>query len=194
MAGKITWKLLGEIYEGQFGVTTQEAADVLYKHVFTDTTWKGTHKNPIGRMWKDQDNIYAFFLLLEKLKELKKSVGKSASRKLFYKSGEFVYFIKTAGLVYKKNSGGFKKFQNDFGLWTQQVPIFKKNYKGRAKRKYNEIEKSLKKKVAKADKILKAENISLDKAMKNRKQSIESGEYEEVKDSYGNINLRRLKK
>ena len=85
MAGKITWKLLGEIYEGQFGVTTQEAADVLYKHVFTDTTWKGTHKNPIGRMWTDRDNIYAFFLLLDKLKELKKSAGKSASKNLFRK-------------------------------------------------------------------------------------------------------------
>ena len=194
MAGKITWKLLGEIYEGQFGVTTQEAANVLYKHVFTDTTWRGTHTNPIGRMWKDQDNIYAFFLLLEKLKELKKLVGKSASRKLFYKSGEFVYFIQTAGLVYKKNSQGFKKFQNDFGLWTKNVHPFKKNYKGRARWKHNKIEKSLKKKVYKAEKILEAENISRDKAMKTRKQRIESGDYEEVEDTYGNISLRRLKK
>jgi len=194
MAGKITWKLLGEIYEGQFGVTTQEAADVLYKHVFTDTTWKGTHKNPIGRIWKSCANVYAFFLVLDKLKKLKKSFGKRASKKLFYESGEFLYFIQTAGLVYKKNPQGFKQFQNDFGLWTKHVPLFKGKYKGRARWKHDKFEKSIKKKVAKADKIIKAENISRDKAMQTRKQRIESGESEEVEDTYGNISLRPIKK
>ena len=190
--GKLTWQHLGWVYEDQFGMSPEEAADVLSKYLFTDTTWKGTHKNPIGRIWKDRNNIYAFFLLLERLKKLKKSFGKSASRKLFYESGEFVYFIQTAGLVYKKNPQGFKQFQNDFGLWTKHVPLFKGKYKGRARWKHNKIEKSLKKKVAKADKIIKAENISRDKAMKTRKQRIESREYEEVKDMHGNINLRRI--
>jgi len=190
--GKLTWQHLGWVYEDQFGMSPEEAADVLSKYLFTDTTWKGTHKNPIGRIWKDRNNIYAFFLLLERLKKLKKSFGKSASRKLFYESGEFVYFIQTAGLVYKKNPQGFKQFQNDFGLWTKHVPLFKGKYKGRARWKHNKFEKGIKKKVAKADKIIKAENISRDKAMKTRKQRIESREYEEVKDIRGNINLRRI--
>ena len=101
--GKLTWQHLGWVYEDQFGISPEEAAEILTKHIFTDTTWKGTHKNPIGRMWKDHANIYAFFTLLDKLKKLKKSDGKNASRKLFYESGEFLYFIQTAGLIYKRS-------------------------------------------------------------------------------------------
>jgi|TARA_B100001964_G_scaffold5140_1_gene5550 hypothetical protein len=194
--GKLTWQHLGWVYEDQFGISPEEAAEILTKHIFTDTTWKGTHKNPIGRMWKDHANIYAFFTLLDKLKKLKKSDGKNASRKLFYESGEFLYFIQTAGLIYKRSPKGLKKFQNDFGLWTKHVPLFKGKFKGRARWKHDKINKKIRKQVNKFEKIrearIKTENVSREKGLKNRDQLIRSGEYKEVKNIYGNINLKRV--
>jgi len=50
--GKLTWKSLGFIYgHKQFGMTPEEASDVLQKYLFTDTTWKGSQKVK-GRVWR----------------------------------------------------------------------------------------------------------------------------------------------
>ena len=87
--GKITWswKFLGDIFEGQFKITPTEAADVLYKYLFTDTSWKGRLDkkrsiNEIGRMWKDDTNKAAFMFLLKKEKRVKRKNWKSLCKKI----------------------------------------------------------------------------------------------------------------
>ena len=71
--GKLTWNFLGEIFEGQFKITPSEAADILYKYIFTDTSWKGRLDkkrkiDEIGRMWQDDTNKGAFVFILKKEK------------------------------------------------------------------------------------------------------------------------------
>ena len=55
--GKLTWKFLGEIFEGQFKITPTEAADVLYKYLFTDTSWKGRLDKKTDQIIKNKLNI-----------------------------------------------------------------------------------------------------------------------------------------
>ena len=192
--GKLTWQHLGWVYEDQFGISPKEAADVLSKYLFTDTTWKGTYKNPIGRIWDDEQNINALLIVLEKIKSLEKTVGKrSAKHELFYNTGTFKYFLQTANLVYKKNPLGFKSFQNDLALWTNKVPLFSSRIK-RKRKKTDPLTKKIKKQIYKYDGKIKAENILVVEGKKRRKQLLESGDYEEVKNRDGHPGLRKIQK
>jgi len=192
--GKLTWQHLGWVYEDQFGMSPKEAADILSKYLFTDTTWKGTYKNPIGRIWKDEQNINALLIVLAKLKSLEKTVGKrNARNELFYNTGTFEYFLQTTNLVYKKNHLGFKRFQNDLALWTKRVPLFSSRIK-RKRKKPDPLTRKIKKQIYKYDEKIKAENIAAAEGKKRRKQLLASGEYEEVKNIYGDSSLRKVLK
>ena len=192
--GKLTWQHLGWVYEDQFGMSPKEAADVLSKYLFTDTTWKGTYTNPIGRIWKDKQNINALLIVLAKLKSLEKTVGKrNAKNELFYNTGTFEYFLQTTNLVYKKSPLGFKRFQNDLALWTKHVPLFSSRIK-RKRKKPDPLTRKIKKQIYKYDEKLKAENIAVAEGKKRRKQLLASGEYEEVKNIYGDPRLRKIQK
>jgi len=195
--GKLTWKLLGEIFEGQFKITPTEAADVLYKYLFTDTSWKGRLDkkrsiNEIGRMWKDDTNKAAFMFILKKEKELRKKFGTASVRKL-YDSPEFDYFCQTCELVYKKYKNGLHRFQKDKGMWMQQL-----GFVGKYKRNkmFSRARKRIAKRQAKLEKVfedseqkLKEENILIGPGIKHRKELIASGEWEEVKSG-----LRKIQK
>jgi hypothetical protein len=195
--GKLTWKFLGEIFEGQFKITPTEAADVLYRYLFTDTSWKGRLDkkrsiNEVGQMWKDDTNKAAFMFILNKEKELKEKIGRASVRKL-YDSPEFDFFCQTCGLVYKKYSNGLHRFQKDKGMWLQQL-----GFVGKYKRNkmFSRARKRIAKRQAKLEKVFedgeqkrKEENISRSRGIQNRKALIASGEWEEVKSG-----LRKIQK
>jgi len=68
--GKLNWKDLQLIYEGQFGVTADEASKWIAKELFTKN-WYGTHKK-IGRMWEDIENCISFSELLVEIEKFQK--------------------------------------------------------------------------------------------------------------------------
>ena len=200
--GKLTWNFLGEIFEGQFKITPSEAADILYKYIFTDTSWKGRLDkkrkiDEIGRMWQDDTNKGAFVFILKKEKELKKKFKRAAIKKL-YESPEFDFFCQTCGLVYKRYKNGLHRFQKDKSMWLQQLGFvgkYKKNKMfSRARKRLAKREVRLKKAFKDFEQTIKDDNILRGQGIKNRKEKIDSGEWEEVRSIYGDVSLRRIQK
>jgi|TARA_Y100000294_G_scaffold140914_1_gene134787 hypothetical protein len=125
--GKLTWKSLGFIYgHKQFGMTPEEASDVLQKYLFTDTTWKGSQKVK-GRVWRDKESRVALVCLVREHQKLRKKNYHNSTRELFFKSPEFEMFSQVTNILYKKNAKGFKNFQNDFAIW-KKLPDIKGFY------------------------------------------------------------------
>ena len=115
--GKLTWKMLEAIYGGdQFGVTPEEASNVLQKYLFTDTTWKGSRKQE-GRVWRDLQCRVALVCLVREHQRLIKKNYHNSTRKLFFESSEFQVFSQETNILYKKTEAGFKQFQHDFVIW-----------------------------------------------------------------------------
>jgi|TARA_Y100000031_G_C8238063_1_gene394338 hypothetical protein len=67
--GKLTWKHLELIYEGQYGVTADEASDWIAKELFSKN-WFGTPQK-LGRMWEDIEICIAFTTLLSAIDKFK---------------------------------------------------------------------------------------------------------------------------
>ena len=72
---KISWNQLGMVFGGHLGMAPEEAAQVLTEHLFKDRSWKGDYKNPLGRMWQDQEVVKAFCIALADRDKLIKKYG-----------------------------------------------------------------------------------------------------------------------
>ena len=189
---KITWQQLGLIFEGQFGVTAEEASKIISKEIFSHN-WKHGVGGKAGRMWHDEVVVANFTQVLEEEDKLAKKVGrKKASKELFFNSSKFNLFLIIASLKYKRTDAGFKTFKNDYAKW-KRLSVFKNVWK-RGSITLNKLRKRTASKVKKYEKILGSESVSREIGRKKRKQLIDSGDFEEVKDAYGNINLRRIQK
>ena len=189
---KFTWKHLGQIFEGQFKLTTAEAATILTGHIFNHKWKHGKDKN-IGMMWRDEMIVAAFTNVLAEEDEIAKQVGrKKALRKLFDGGVRWGQFKILAGLQYKKSSKGFSTFRNDMRVW-KKLKFFKGAYK-RGKRTENKFLKRELRKVSKRNKILNTENKDMGAGHEYTRKLLESGEFEKIKDMYGNIGLRRIPK
>ena len=68
--GKLNWRDLQLIYEGQFGVTADEASKWIAKEVFTKN-WYGNQEK-IGRMWEDIENCISFSEFLVEIEKFRK--------------------------------------------------------------------------------------------------------------------------
>tara|TARA_R100001244_G_scaffold16580_1_gene17952 strand:+ start:348 stop:908 length:561 start_codon:yes stop_codon:yes gene_type:complete len=184
---KFTWQNLGQIFEGQFKLTTAEAATILTGHIFNHKWKHGKDKN-IGMMWRDKIIVAAFTNVLAEEEELAKQVGRKKSlRKLFDDGVRWGQFKILAGLKYKKGSEGFRTFRNDYGLW-KKLKLFKGAYKT-GKITSKKFEKRIKARVYGADKILNAENKNMVAGIEHTKKLLESGEFE-----MGPTGLRRIPK
>ena len=90
---KITWQHLGLIYEKQFGVTPEEASEIIAKEIFSHN-WKHGFKGKVGRMWHDEVVVANFTHVLEEEERLAKKVGrKRAVKELFFTSDKIKVFI-----------------------------------------------------------------------------------------------------
>ena len=63
--GKLTWNSIGRIYGSEFGLTPNEAAQIISNHIFSKN-WYGTKTSP-GRMWQDQETCRALCVLLSEI-------------------------------------------------------------------------------------------------------------------------------
>ena len=160
--GKLTWKSLGFIYgHKQFGMTPEEASDVLQKYLFTDTTWKGGRKLK-GRVWRDKESRVALVCLVREHLRLRKKNYHNSTRKLFFESPEFETFCQVTNIIYKKTGNGFHQFQQDFSHWKKLPDIkgfYEKNdtYTKKAVRRVKKLNDSIKKVFADNEKRMKAE-------------------------------------
>ena len=184
---KFTWQHLGQIFEGQFKLTTAEAATILTGHIFNHKWKHGKDKN-IGMMWRDKKIVAAFTNVLVEEEEIAKEVGrKKTLKKLFDDGVSWKHFKILAGLIYKKGSEGFRTFRNDYGKW-KRLKFFKGAYKT-GKRTENKFLKRELRKVSRRNKILNAENKDMDAGLKNTIKLLESGQYE-----MGPAGLRKIPK
>lgn len=189
---KFTWQHLGQIFEGQFKLTTAEAATILTGHIFNHK-WKHGRDKKIGMMWRDKTIVKAFTNVLAEEEELAKQVGRKKSlRKLFNDGVRWKQFKILAGLEYKKSALGFKTFRNDYGRW-KRLKFFKNVYKT-GKITSKKFEKRIKAKVYAVDKVLSAEHVQEAKGRAHTKRLLEIGDFEEIKDMHGNIGLRKIPK
>ena len=125
---KITWQQLGLIFEGQFGVTAEEASKIISKEIFSHN-WKHGVDGKVGRMWHDEVVVANFTHVLEEEDKLAKKVGrKGATKELFFNSDKLKVFILIARLKYKKTDAGFKTFKNDYAKW-KRLKVFKNVWK-----------------------------------------------------------------
>jgi len=125
---KISWNQLGMVFGGHLGMAPEEAAQVLTEHLFKDRSWKGDYKNPLGRMWQDQEVVKAFCIALADRDKLIKKYGiMKATSYMFYHSQSFQMFLIYANVRYVRDKFGLKKFQNDFAVW-KKLPFLKKKF------------------------------------------------------------------
>ena len=189
---KFTWQHLGQIFEGQFNLTTAEAAEILTGHIFNHKWKHGKDKN-IGMMWRDEMIVAAFTHVIAEEEEFAKQVGRKKSlRKLFNDGVSWVRFKEIAGLKYTKGGEGYRTFVNDIRAW-KRLKFFKNVYLT-GKRTENKKQKRIKTKTYAADKVLDAEHDKEVEGRLHTKKLLESGEYEKIKDMLGNIGLRKIQK
>lgn len=187
---KITWQHLGLIYEKQFGVTPEEASEIIAKEIFSHN-WKHGFKGKVGRMWHDEVVVANFTHVLEEEERLAKKVGrKRAVKELFFTSDKIKVFMLIASLKYKFTKAGFKTFKNDYAKW-KRLKFFKSVWK-RGSRVLNKLRKRTAAKINKYEAIVEAENISMGKGIDRRKEMIASGKYKEVKSQYGDWVLQPI--
>ncbi len=68
--GKLTWEQLRLIYEGQYGVTADEANKWISKELFSKN-WLGT-ESKLGRMWEDIEVCISYGEFLVEVDKFKK--------------------------------------------------------------------------------------------------------------------------
>ena len=187
---KITWPQLSRIYEGTYGVTAEEAAAIISEAIFSKNWKHGSKKGTVGRMWEDQFVVEIFGRVLEEEDRLVKKFGRTATAaKELFKSDALDRFIISAKL---KKYSSYKTFKNDYGKW-KQLKVFKNVWK-KGIRTSKKIDKRLRARAYKDDEILKASNKMMASGKSHTKKLLESGEYEKIKDSHGNISLRKIPK
>jgi len=125
---KIDWKDFSYIFGGHLGLNPEEAAAVLTKHLFADRSWKGDYKNPLGRMWADNEVVKAFCIALADRDKLIKKYGiMKATTHMFYHSQSFQMFLVYGNVRYTRDKFGLQKFRNDFAIW-KKLPFLKKKF------------------------------------------------------------------
>lgn len=196
MKKNFTWQQLGLIFEGQFGVTPKEAAKIISNEIF-GRNWKHGIRNTAGRMWDDEDVIANFTQVLEEEDRLAKKFGRKNAVKELFKTDKLKIFFIIANLKYSKS--GYKTFKNDYARW-KKLKSFKNVWK-KGKRISKKTHARLLRKISKADKVLKeilrrplADRKKMLQGQEHTKKLIDAGDFEEVKNIYGDINLRRVPK
>ena len=186
MKKNFTWQQLGLIFEGQFGVTPKEAAKIISNEIF-GRNWKHGIRNTAGRMWDDEEQHL---------------LGRKNAVKELFKTDKLKIFFIIANLKYSKS--GYKTFKNDYARW-KKLKSFKNVWK-KGKRISKKTHARLLRKISKADKVLKASSVSnkilftktdrrkMLQGQEHTKKLIDAGDFEEVKNIYGDINLRRVPK
>ena len=125
---KKTWKLLPKIFGDQFRITEREAIKILEESIYSKH-WKHGPAGAAGIMWRDEEIKELFnFVLLEEDILVKKVGRKKVQKELFYRSHIFKDFVHKSGLLYKKNTAGYKTFKNDYGKW-KRLKYFKPSWK-----------------------------------------------------------------
>lgn len=119
--GKLTWDDLRLIYEGQFGVTANEASDIIAKELFSKK-WVGT-PDKIGRMWEDVENCISFseFLIeVDKFKKKKNYTQTAAIEAMHEEKHAAVkkFSKETRTFVFKHGS---ERFRNLVIQWQKQL-------------------------------------------------------------------------
>ena len=125
---KIDWKDFSYIFGGHLGLNPEEAAAVLTKHLFADRSWKGDYKNPLGRMWADNEVVKAFCIALADRDKLIKKYGiMKATTHMFYHSQSFQMFLVYGNVRYALDKFGLQKFRNDCAI-CKILPFLKKKF------------------------------------------------------------------
>lgn len=120
--GKLSWNDLRLIYEGQFGVTADEANKWIAKELFTKN-WYGTQKQP-GRMWEDIENCISFSeLVIEVEKFQKKRVLKQEVAIEVMLEEKHIAWTKFASDIKRPNLLKLKthSINNYYGMWKKQL-------------------------------------------------------------------------
>lgn len=119
--GKLSWNDLRLIYEGQFGVTADEANKWIAKELFTKN-WYGTQKQP-GRMWEDIENCLSFSELLIEIEKFKKEKSYKQTVAATLMHEEKHKAVKKFASDIKRNifSMSSKTFANYVGMWKRQL-------------------------------------------------------------------------
>jgi len=120
--GKLSWNDLRLIYEGQFGVTADEANKWIAKELFTKN-WYGTQKQ-IGRMWEDIENCISFSeLVIEVEKFQKKRVLKQEVAIEVMLEEKHIAWTKFASDIKSPKLLKLKphSINNYYGMWKKQL-------------------------------------------------------------------------
>ena len=124
--GKLTWKSLGLIYEGNFNVSPEEAAQFISDGLF-HKGWVGEKGKP-GRMWEDQEHCRALCELLLEIDirgKKDKTKFKTTLRKMFKEKDTAIAIFQTECRIAITN---FDTFYNKMMFW-QQLPFVKQRPK-----------------------------------------------------------------
>jgi len=116
--GKLTWQQLGQILEGQFNTTPDEAAETIFATLL-NKDWKGS-ATKVGKMWQDQSTVEAWTRVLYVYDELAAKHGKSKAMLNFYnKHTTYFEWCATSKTSYKT----LKTFRNYFTTFNK-LPTF----------------------------------------------------------------------
>ena len=122
--GKLTWNSIGRIYGSEFGLTPNEAAQIISNHIFSKN-WYGTKTSP-GRMWQDQETCRALCVLLSEIgKHEKKTKYNLVEIHRTEKSGLFIQTTKRRCAILKSNLAALKKSEVLLSLSDGRTFMFK---------------------------------------------------------------------
>ena len=175
---KKTWKLLPKIFGDQFRITEREAIKILEESIYSKH-WKHGPAGAAGIMWRDEEIKELFnFVLLEEDILVKKVGRKKVQKELFYRSHIFKDFVHKSGLLYKKNTAGYKTFKNDYGKW-KRLKYFKPSWKrGTKTPSFFKLRKRVRAKNKKFEDLIVAGNEKLSAGQAHTTKLIKSGEWE----------------
>ena len=175
---KKTWKLLPKIFGDQFRITEREAIKILEESIYSKH-WKHGPAGAAGIMWRDEEIKELFnFVLLEEDILVKKVGRKKVQKELFWRSPVLRDFVHKSGLLYKKNTAGYKTFKNDYGKW-KRLKYFKPSWKrGTKTPSFFKLRKRVRAKNKKFEDLIVAGNEKLSAGQAHTTKLIKSGEWE----------------
>ena len=175
---KIKWKLLPQIFGGQFKLTEAEAIKILQENIYRPSyNWKHGAAKTAGVMWRDKYIQELFKLVLIDEDILVKKVGrKKVQKELFYHSKVFHLFVIMAGLNYKRSNSGYLNFKNDYAKW-KRLKLFKPSWK-KGKITHKKILKRIKASNKKIDALETAESKKRDAGQEYTRGLYKSGGWE----------------
>tara|TARA_R110000803_G_scaffold62957_2_gene123417 strand:- start:4461 stop:4952 length:492 start_codon:yes stop_codon:yes gene_type:complete len=119
--GKITWNDLRHIFEGQYGLTADEAGKIISKELFSKN-WFGT-PDKVGRMWEDIEICIAYSEFLIEVDKFKKKnrFGEGTAIEIMHEEKHKA--IKAFGSVARHGmlKMSAKRFRNLCSQWSKQL-------------------------------------------------------------------------